>query len=58
MVTREQLHALGVAPRTLARRVKAGVWQAHGRSVPTLCGTPDDLATRSRIAARRVAGPH
>lgn len=56
VVTREQLYALGVSPRTLSRRVKAGVWQAHGKSVLTLRGTPDDLATRSRVVARRVPG--
>lgn len=56
LVTREQLYDPGVSRRTLARQVQTGAWQAHGKSVLTLPGTPDDLATRSRVVARRVPG--
>lgn len=56
VVTRAQLYALGLTPRTLSRRVADGVWLAHGRDVLVLRGTPDDLATRSRVAGLRHPG--
>ena len=56
VVTRPQLYELGLTPRTLSRRVGDGLWRAHGRDVLVLRGTPDDLATRSRVAGLRHPG--
>ncbi len=56
VVTRDQLYALGLSRRTVARRVADGVWIPHGRSVLVRRGTEDTLATRSRVAALRVPG--
>lgn len=56
LVTRRQLYDLGVAPRTLHRRIVDGLWIPHGRSVLRLRGTEYDLATASRIAGLQVCG--
>ncbi len=56
VVTRDQLYTLGWSARTLGRRVHEGMWRAYGRRVLVLHGTPDDLATRSRIAGLRHPG--
>ncbi len=56
VVTRSQLYTLGLTPRTLSRRVGDGLWLPHGRDVLVLRGTPDDLATRSRVAGLRHPG--
>lgn len=57
VMRRSQLLELGIPARTLTRRVAAGMLSAHGRTVLTLVGTPDDLQTRSLIAAQGVGHP-
>lgn len=56
VLTRSQLHGVGVSQRTLSRRVAEGLWSARGRDVVVLSGTPDDLLTRSRVAGLRHPG--
>jgi hypothetical protein len=56
IVLRQQLIDIGLSPRTIHRRSAEGLWIAHGKRVLVLAGTPDDLATRSRIAALRTPG--
>lgn len=57
VLRRRQLLELGIPSRTLTRRVDAGLLTAHGRTVLTLVGTPDDLQTRSLIAAHTAGDP-
>ena len=54
VVTREQLRELGVPRRTLDRRIRHRQWIAVGCGVLVAPGTPDSLATRSRIVGLQV----
>lgn len=54
VVTRSQLFELGMPSRTLTRRVADGTWVAFGRNILIAPGTPDSLATRSRIVALQI----
>lgn len=54
VVTRSQLRELGMPNRTLTRRVSDGDWVAIGRNILVAPGTPDSLATRSRIVGLQV----
>ena len=54
VVTRRQLQELGMPNRTLTRRVADGNWVAIGRNTLVAPGTPDSLATRSRIVGLQV----
>lgn len=54
VVTRNQLYQVGVAPRSLYRRIQSGFWVSHGKRVLVLSGTQDGLATRSRIAGLQI----
>lgn len=56
ILLRRQLLDLGFSERTVHRRAQDGLWSAHGHRVLVLAGTPDDLATRSRVAALRTPG--
>ena len=51
VVRRDQLHDLGVPPRTLARRIDEGLWIPRGRRVLVFAATPDTLLTESLISA-------
>jgi very-short-patch-repair endonuclease len=49
IVSREQVLTLGVRRRTLECRTAQGLLTSRGRRLLVLPGTPDDLATRSRL---------
>ena len=53
IVSREQVLTLGVRRRTLECRTAQGLLATRGRQLLVLPGTPDDLATRSRLLGRR-----
>lgn len=52
IVSREQILTLGIRRRTLECRTAQGLLTSRGRRLLVLPGTPDDLATRSRLLAR------
>ena len=54
VVSRRQLLALGIPDRTLTRRIRSEDWVPAGRGVLVCPGTPNSLATRSRILALQV----
>lgn len=54
VVSRQQLLELGIPDRTLTRRVRCGDWVQADHGVLVCPGTPDCLATRSRIVALQV----
>ena len=54
VVTRSQLRELGMPNRTLTRRIADGTWVVFGRKILIAPGTPDSLATRSRIVGLQV----
>lgn len=54
VVSRRQLVALGIPERTLERRVRSGDWVSAGRGVLVCPGTPNSLATRSRILSLQL----
>jgi very-short-patch-repair endonuclease len=54
VVRREQLAELGVAPRTLSRRIADGLWEPRGKRALVFAGTAAGLLTDSLVAAHAL----
>lgn len=54
VVRRQQLLTIGWSERTLSRRIRAGLWQPHGRRVLVLAGTASGLLRDSLIVGHQL----
>ena len=54
VITRAQIHGMGISERTVSRRVASGEWRAVGKHVLVHGLAPDDCVTRALVAAHAV----
>jgi very-short-patch-repair endonuclease len=56
VVRRTQLHQRGVHPRTLHRRIAAGLWEVRGKHVLVFAGTAPGPLTEALVAGHALHG--